>query len=106
MLKALRGNFSKGFELCASAPEAYRAICYQGIGRDASGQTISNVEKTKKICLLGEAGIQQEQCVMGAVKDFVSYFHSDTAGEKLCNAFDEDIRASCLATVKAYYSIF
>ncbi|MBX4197570.1 hypothetical protein KW801_03395 [Candidatus Saccharibacteria bacterium] len=99
-------DFSKVFEQCAAVDEQYVNICYQSLGRDASGQSISDVDKTKATCLLGSDQAAQANCIIGAVKDFVSYFHSDQKGYQLCQAMSADIASKCSNTVKSYYSNF
>ena len=48
MLDLVQRNFSKVFELCENAT-GFETTCYQSLGRDASGSTVSNAEKTKQI---------------------------------------------------------
>ena len=107
VLTATDYDFSRVFTVCASAESAYRTACYQSIGRDASGSTSSNVEKTHSICMLGADKEQQEQCATGAAKDFVSYFHSDAQAKTFCGTFTSaEIRTACNNTVDSYYLSF
>ncbi|MEK7193441.1 MAG: hypothetical protein AAB652_01485 [Patescibacteria group bacterium] len=106
ILKAVGYNFGKVFEWCGKADSNYIDICYQSLGRDASGQSISNVEKTKTTCMLGKDERQQSNCVIGAVKDFVSYFHSDKQARELCAALPENLEPVCISTTVSYYEIF
>ena len=107
MLTVVNGSFSRVFELCASAEEKYRSTCYQSLGRDASGRSSSNVSQTKAWCQLGTDLNQKQNCAIGAVKDFISYFHADTQAKQLCAAFDDaQVRETCTSTAEAYYKIF
>ncbi|MEJ0021556.1 MAG: hypothetical protein WDN47_03140 [Candidatus Doudnabacteria bacterium] len=106
MLKVTTGNFKKVFELCSGVEDAYRSTCYQSLGRDASGRSSSNVTTTKNTCELGKNFEQQSNCVIGAVKDFISYFHSDTQAKQLCNALAADLQTLCLTTTDSYYKSF
>jgi hypothetical protein len=99
-------DFSKVFAQCAAADTAYVDTCYQSLGRDASGQSISNVEQTKTNCLLGSDLDAQTNCTIGAAKDFVSYFHSDQRAYELCQAMPVEISQICSMTVKNYYATF
>ena len=100
-------DFNKVFAQCADVqPQPLTNICYQSLGRDASGQSISDVTKTKDTCMLGPDLEAQENCFTGAVKDFVSYFHSDKKGYELCAAAPPVIKQSCNYTVKQYFSTF
>ncbi len=105
MLKVTAGDFKKVFQLCSTVG-SYSPICYQSLGRDASGRSISNVEQTKATCALGEGYDQKSNCIVGAVKDFISYHHSDVQAKQLCNAIEEDLRAICLSTTESYYKNF
>lgn len=107
MLKLVGYEFSKVFELCRGVEEIYMNTCFQSLGRDASGSTISNLEKTRSYCMLGRDYREQSNCVVGAVKDFVSYFHSDVEARKLCNSLpSEELTSVCIHTTASYYAIF
>ncbi len=97
------GDFGKVFELCGSVEDEYRPMCYQSLGRDASGQTASDATKTKENCMLGEDDEARLNCVIGAAKDFVSYYHSDTQAKEFCESLDRDLRETCLQTGEEYY---
>lgn len=104
-LSVERYDFSKVFDLCSQAGQ-YADTCYQSLGRDASGQSISDVQKTKSNCLLGTTHEAQINCVIGAAKDFVSYFHDDTQAYQLCAVLPDYITETCNSTVKDYFSTF
>ena len=106
ILKVTNGDFEKVFVACRAAEPAFRAICYQSTGRDASGSSVSNVQKTKATCELGTDYEQRSNCVVGAVKDFISYFHSDVQARELCAALPEDVRTVCTTTAESYYKSF
>lgn len=99
-------DFSAVFSLCSSVDAAYRDTCYQSLGRDASGQSISDASTTKRTCLLGITEEAQKNCIIGAAKDFVSYFHSDVQANQLCDSLDENLKPVCSDTVKSYYATF
>lgn len=56
--------------------------------------------------MLGKDYAQQSNCVVGAARDFVSYFHSDTEARALCASLPEDLQAICNSTVESYYKVF
>ncbi len=56
--------------------------------------------------MLGEDYEAQSNCVMGAVRAFISYYHSDLAGKGLCESLAADLRTVCLQTAKDHYQIF
>lgn len=107
ILKINGGDFTDTFEWCRKAEEGYRATCFQSLGRDASGRSSSDVARTKETCLLGIDFFERSNCMIGAVKDFISYFHSDVQAENLCASLGEaDLTATCRSTKIAYYLQF
>ncbi len=106
-LRQVGQDFGRVFDLCASVDGgAYKATCNQSLGRDASGNSISNVQQTIEKCMLGPDQEAQSNCVVGAVKDFVSYFHSDQRAGELCSALNTSLQSICDSTKKSYYASF
>ncbi len=103
MLKVSGQNFSKVFALCRKADKGFEALCFQSLGRDASGQSISQVEPTKAKCDLGANYEEKANCIVGAVKDFISYYHSDLQAKNLCDALSPDLQKICTDTKISYY---
>lgn len=100
-------NFADTFRLCRDvADSAYTTTCYQSIGRDASGSTVSDITRTLANCntALDHDGL--ENCMLGAVRDFVSYFHDDKKARELCAGFAADIASECNNEVTQYYKSF
>lgn len=102
MLKITNGDFLKVFGYCAKAEEGFRATCYQSLGRDASGRSASNIVTTKATCELGVGFEQRSNCVIGAVKDIISYFHSDVQAKEFCGSLDVDLQEICRTTEAEY----
>lgn len=103
-LKTQNYDFSKVFDLCGGVEDGYRQLCFQSLGRDASGQSVSDVDQTKATCELGKDDEARSNCVVGAVKDFVSYYHDNTQAKALCDSFDDpDLRDVCLQEGENYY---
>ncbi len=99
-----QGGFAEVFELCGETGEEFRSTCYQSLGRDASGQSVSEVEQTRETCMRGEDYEARSNCIIGAVKDFVSYYSDDTQARELCNSLeDADLREVCLREGEEYY---
>ncbi len=99
-------GFAGVFDLCRGVDGDYRVTCYQSLGRDASGQTVSDVDATRDICMQGEDDEARSNCVIGAVLDFISYYSDDSQAKELCESLDTDLRAECLRTAKDFYRIF
>lgn len=103
MLKVTGGDFVKVFDLCEEAGVDFRVLCFNSLGRDASGRSLSNATTTKQTCDLGKNFEQRSNCIVGAVKDFISYFHSDSEANNLCRLVDTDLKEVCSSTTKSYY---
>lgn len=107
MLKINHYDFQKTFDICAHVDKGFEVTCYRSLGRDASGSTISDLQKTHDICMSGKDFTQKSECFVGAVKDFISYYHSDVKAKELCNSIDDEaISRYCLDTAAAYYKTF
>src|SRR5256885_9314462 len=75
-LGVVRGDFAKVFALCAGVGASFRSNCYQSLGRDAATVSRDQVPGTVATCRLGVDHEQRSYCVLGAVLDFVYYYHS------------------------------
>jgi hypothetical protein len=95
-------DFDRVFTLCDKVEAGFRPTCYQSLGRDASGNTISDAIRTRDICLKGRDFTAKDNCITGAVKDFIAYFHSNEAGEKLCATLEPKLRESCMGIAKSF----
>lgn len=105
-LTSLNGDFAQVFSLCAGIEEQYRATCFQSLGRDASGRSVSDASQTRQTCLLGPDFTAQSNCVIGAVKDFISYHSSDVQAKEFCNSLEQNLASVCLTTAESYYKTF
>lgn len=105
-LRVLNQDFDKVFALCGTIAPANQTPCYQSLGRDASGNSNSDVTTTHATCTKGPTLAARQGCVVGAVKDFISYYHSDTQATALCASFPQDLASLCTATKKDYYKSF
>ena len=106
MLKVTNEDFAKVFTLCSTAEQAFQSVCYQSLGRDASGHTVSDVARTKAICSMGKDFLQQSNCAIGAVKDFISYHHSDVEAKTLCSSFEHaQLQSVCFTTAENYVKV-
>jgi hypothetical protein len=107
-----RGNdFTEVFGLCAKVEANFRPSCYQGVGWDASVQSlkqdISDVainEATRTLCALGEDHEAQFNCAVGAVDYFIRDSYSDVRAKAFCEYFGADLRTMCLQEAEEYYT--
>jgi hypothetical protein len=105
-LQTVDYDFAKVFELCGQVEGQFRNTCYTSLGRDASGNSISDIDKTKEKCLIGPTEDAKKYCVHGAAMDFVSYFHSDQQANQLCSSLPANLSSDCSDVVKSYYATF
>lgn len=105
-LRAANEDFSQVFTECSNVETQYVDTCYQSLGRDASGNSSSTVGPTVSSCMLGQTMDAKQNCIVGAVKDFISYYHSDTQANTLCEALPSDLQANCQTTKIQYYATF
>jgi hypothetical protein len=91
-------DFKKVFVLCGQVQRGYRDTCWQSLGRDASGHSVSDVAKTHATCMLGQSQEARANCIIGAVKDFIAYYHGQTQATQLCDSFNGTLAATCQST--------
>ncbi len=101
-LSRMNYDFQRAFALCATVSGAFRGVCMQSIGRDASGYSISDVARTTRTCALAETENDRAGCLEGAVKDFISYFHDDVRARELCAAQPATHREGCERVRESY----
>lgn len=99
-LQLFNYDFNRVFEACAAVEEAFRLTCYISIGRDSSGQSVSDVIQTRDKCLLGPTHEARKYCIHGAAVDFVSYFNDTKEADKLCNSLPGELQDDCRSSVK------
>ena len=105
-LGAVQGDFAKVFALCAGVEMPFRATCYRSLGRDAATTSLDQVPGTITRCNLGTGREQRSNCLVGAVLDFVYYYHSDTQAKELCAAAGADVRDACRAAAAKLVGLF
>lgn len=106
VLRTVNDNFAAVFKDCSQIEPVYANDCYQSLGRDASGNSDSTVGPTKVSCMLGQTEDAQANCVIGAVKDFISYYNGVKQADKLCESLDAPLQPICQTTKTQYYSTF
>lgn len=99
-------DYAKVFNLCSESG-GMTAICYQSLGRDASGNSVQDPVKTNEICQLGANNDQQMGCIIGAVKDIIWIGNSKEKGEKFCRLqMETNLKQICEQTAESYYRTF
>jgi len=107
MLKVTNYDFKKVFDLCEGVDPGFAVTCYRSLGRDASGSSVSDIAQTKEKCFNGKDYEQKSECIVGAVKDFISYYYSDVKAKQLCQSLGDDkMEKLCMDTAAEYYAYF
>lgn len=106
-LNILDEDYAKVFDLCEGLDSRYKKVCFQSLGRDISGNSSSDRQSTLSNCMKGTSAEAQENCFVGAVKDFISFYHDDQEGLKLCQSITEaSIAKICNDEAVEYYKTF
>lgn len=109
-LQTQGNNFSKVFDLCRTVEDDFQLSCYQGLGWDASVQSLKQGgseavvnESTSMLCNLGGDQEVRSNCVVGAVEYFIRHYYNDAQAKAFCEYFGADLRAMCLQEAEEYY---
>jgi hypothetical protein len=68
--------------------------------------SVSDIFRTKAVCDMGQNEFEISNCLVGAVKDFISYHHSDVQAKELCAMYAGSLKDVCLSTTESYYHVF
>ena len=105
-LGAARGDFARVFALCAEVGVPFRSACYRSLGRDAATISLNKVPGTVATCRLGMDQEQRSNCIIGAVLDFVYFYHSDVQAKELCAALEPALQNVCSSTTAKLVGLF
>jgi hypothetical protein len=86
-------DFKGAARICAGVEKGWNNLCFQSLGRDASGFTRQNAVRIDKICSI--AGTGTSDCIYGAARDIVANDAGGTRAAQLCNAVALGLRARC-----------
>ena len=94
ILPRVRGDWAKTADWCRKSDADYVRICFQSMGRDASGSARQEpsgiLENCRKARPDGEA-----ECLFGAARDILNNDSSDLRGRKLCESVPAQHRSYC-----------
>jgi hypothetical protein len=97
-------SWTKTVRVCRRSERGWAAICFQSLGRDASGQTRGRVSEIERIC--GLAGDMERECLFGAARDLTSNDANGRRAARLCAASDAAARAYCFYGIGAILGTF
>jgi hypothetical protein len=109
-LQTQGNDFVRVFDLCRRVEDGFSSPCYQGLGWDASVQSLKQTDNnaainqsTKDLCMLGGEYEARFNCIVGAVEYFVRHYYSDAQPKVFCETLTAGLRAVCLQEVEEYY---
>lgn len=96
-------DFTKGFNVCSTVSERFRAPCYEGLGVQAAARSEwtnlapdAQAASTDLICDSARGREARASCVSGAVKEFLYRFHGRAGrASAFCRAVDAAARPTC-----------
>lgn len=92
-------DFAEAGSTCDGASRRYISICYQGLGREAFGASLSDPRAAVPRCAETSDGTRARDCYVGVVKNVIN---ADTDGERafdVCAAIPSRHRVACFAAV-------
>lgn len=93
ILQANGYKWEPAAKVCAGVEQFGRNLCYQSLGRDASGFTRQDPVRIRAICAKAAAG--EAQCVYGAARDIVSNDAGVARAIRLCDTVASRYRPIC-----------
>jgi len=86
-------DWKKTAATCRKSDRGWVAVCFQSLGRDASGNTRQDAPKILELC--GLAGEMARECIYGAARDVTSNDASPRRAKGLCELAAVNFRAYC-----------
>jgi hypothetical protein len=84
ILQANNYDFKGAAKTCATVEVFGKPLCFQSLGRDASGFTRQDPVRIRSIC--GFAGAGRQECIYGAARDIVSNDAGTPRAVRLCDS--------------------
>jgi hypothetical protein len=88
-------DWAKASKVCRRSEKGWVDICFQSLGRDASGFTRLNAPRILDICQNPNAGSMARECVYSAAKDMTYTDVSPRRAKVLCNTAPVPMRGYC-----------
>lgn len=83
---------------CDKVEEKYRYLCYQSMGRDVSGATLRDPQKSYEVCQKSDPKYLGD-CVTGVAKDFLEYDPKNPQAKTFCGMVSEGVRPTCFSAL-------
>jgi len=100
LVRATAYSWPKVAAGCATEPSRrWRAICFQGYGRQASGNNYGRPAAVAKLCAVTGTQGGEAECVYGAARDIASNAASGAPAAVFCRVVARGLRARCFEGV-------
>jgi hypothetical protein len=86
-------NWERAAETCRGVEKDWVGICFESLGRDASGSTRQDAGEIVRLCRL--AGRWEDDCVYGAARDITSNDAGAARARVLCERAADGIKPRC-----------
>jgi mono/diheme cytochrome c family protein len=93
ILPKVKYNWSKAAKVCRRSEKGWITICFQSLGRDASGYT--RLDPVRILAICKAAGNMARECVYSAAKDMTYTDVSPRRAKGLCNTAPVAMRGYC-----------
>jgi mono/diheme cytochrome c family protein len=94
ILTKVGGDWQKVAEWCRKSDADYVRICFQSMGRDASGSSRQEPSGILEHCRSARPDGESE-CLFGAARDILNNDSSDLRGRELCESVPKQHRSYC-----------
>jgi mono/diheme cytochrome c family protein len=94
VLPKVGGDWTKVAGWCRKGDAAYVGICFQSMGRDASGNSRQQPAGILRICRDARPDGERE-CLFGAARDILNNDSTDVRGRELCESVPAGHRSYC-----------
>lgn len=86
-------NWRKTAEWCRRSEAGWVRTCFESYGRDASGTSQYQPDRTIELCL--QAGPNATDCIYGAARDYGNNYAGGKEATRLCNAASARFKPRC-----------
>jgi hypothetical protein len=87
-------NIAAAFTTCLNAPSKFIPTCYQSMGRDISGYTLHNPQKSLELCSLGDIKYRNH-CFFAVAKQLIDVQGLTEQAFGFCRLAPQDSKENC-----------
>ncbi len=87
-------DYPAAFNLCDSVRSDFVWVCYQSMGRDISGSTLRDANRSEQLCSQGNDRFYTD-CIVGVVKDFTNTTPETSEGANFCKVVNQKSKEQC-----------